>query len=147
VRSRSGSAILVSLIFALWLAIHLAFTVPEVRSSSPHYRFALRASPAELRRAHSDFGGQCEDFYAILMRCDELLEPGAELRIVLPAEPTYRYEYLRDRARYLLYPRNDGEDLTPRAHILVYGARDFQAPPGYERVESFAPHKYLLSRR
>ena len=65
---------------------------------------------------------------------------------MLPREPMERYEFLRDRGRYLLYPRNDGDDVTRRDHVLVYGVATYSVPPGYVKVASFGPDKYLLSR-
>jgi hypothetical protein len=146
-RRRFAPIHLVGLLSALWLTVHAAFTLGTIREHLPYYRFALGADPETLRRHHSRLDPQTTDWYETLRHCEAALPPGAELQIVLPTEPTYRYEFLRDRARYLLYPRNAGDDRTQRDHILVYGVRDFEAPPGYAQVEYFGPNRYLLSRR
>ncbi|MGQ0722488.1 MAG: hypothetical protein ACT4PE_13080 [Candidatus Eiseniibacteriota bacterium] len=134
-------------LLAVWLSVYVAFATGAVREHLPYYRFALSADPETLRRHHSRLDPQTAEWYETLQFCDALLPPGAELQIVLPTEPTYRYEFLRDRARYLLYPRNTGDDRTLRDHILVYGVRDFETPPGYVQVEFLGPNRYLLSRR
>jgi hypothetical protein len=134
-------------LLVLWLSVIVASTAGTIREHIPYYRFALSADPEALRRYHSRLDPQTADYYDILQWSVGMLPDGAALQIVLTTEPTYRYEFLRDRARYLLYPRNDGDDGTPRDHILVYGVRDFRTPPGYEEVASFGPQRYLLSRR
>lgn len=146
-RSRIAPSSLVALCFAIWLTVHVVFTAPPVLKSLPNYRFAAAGGAAQIRRIHSKLDEATADFYPILMECDAILPKDARIQIVLPSRPTYQFEFLRDRARYLLYPRNYGDPYTLQDHILVYGVAGYEPPPGYQQVRAFGPDKILFSRR
>jgi hypothetical protein len=129
-----------------WLALHLWVLVPTLQSKAGYLRFAVGASSEEIRAFHTRFDPTSRDWYAVLKACDALLPPGDMLQIVLPEKPQARLEYLRDKARYLLYPRNTGDNATPRPWMLVYRVPDFEPPSGYRVVKRFAPHATLLAR-
>ncbi len=111
-----------------------------------YYRAALKSSLEELRECHSSFGQQEPDFYRILKFCDRRLPQNEELQIILPTENLFKYQYLREKARYFLYPRNYGDNITSKNFILVYKKNDFVIPNDYQVMAKFGDDKYLLSK-
>ena len=133
----------------IWVVVWLGFTVPELVSHSSYLALALRSSTEELRVLHSRYNPDpsCADYPSVLKLCDALLPKGEALQIVIPREPSERFEFLYAKGRYLLYPRNYGNNTVARRYVLVYNVPDYFIPPGCEVIKTFAPHKYLLAER
>lgn len=133
----------------IWAARWLLLIVGLVRFESNYFCRALRSrSPIEsLRAFHASYDPASSDFYWILKICDQMLPLGAELQLVVPAEQRNKFEFLREKARYFLYPRNYGDNAIRKDYILVYQVNNFYHPEGYETLMTFAPDKYLLTNR
>ena len=132
--------------FIVWLPIYLWTTIPQIQSHWSYYRFALGASSEAIRSSHVPFDSASSDFPRILQFCDEVVPPGSGLQILLPRLPLYRYEYLRDKARYLLYPKNYGNNDLQQDFILVYEVAEPAIPDSYRILKRFAPNKVLWVR-
>ena len=131
----------------IWVARWLLFIVGLIRIEGTYFYRVLRSSPESVRAFHASYDPTSRDFYRILAVCDQMLPLGAELQLVLPAEPRSKFEFLSGKARYFLYPRNYGDNVTRKTYILVYQVKDFYPPAGYEIFVMFAPDKYLLVNR
>ena len=142
--SQQSFLIFCLMIWALvWVITSIYFIVPEII----YYKVALGFSAETLRAYHVIYHRETADYYKILKECDQALPPSQELQIILPAEPGHRFMFLREKGRYILYPRNYGDNDTPRDYILVYGQKDYVIPPGYEIIKSFGIDKYLLAKK
>lgn len=131
----------------IWVAWWLLLIVRLVRFESNYFCWALRFPIESLRAFHASYDPASSDFYRILKICDQMLPLGAELQLVLPAEQQNKFEFLREKARYFLYPRNYGDNAIRKDYILVYQVNNFYHPEGYETLMTFAPDKYLLTNR
>ena len=133
----------------IWVA-RWVLTIPgHVRFESNYFYWALRSRyPLEsLRALHASYDSASSDFYRILKICDQILPLGEELQIILPVQQQNKFEFLREKARYFLYPRNYGDNAIRKDYILVYQVNNFYRPEGYETLVTFAPDKYLLTNR
>ena len=125
----------------------MLLTARAIHLNKDYYRWGLHSSLESLRASHAIYDPASSDFYRILKICDQMLPLGAELQLVLPAEQQHKFEFLREKARYFLYPRNYGDNTIRKDYILVYQVDDFYRPEGYEALVTFAPDKYLLTNR
>ena len=133
------------LIFFVWLVLwifQLTLTIKNVA----YYRFALKSSLSDIHRYHATFDKDTWDYYDILRYCDRILPAGASLRLILPTTSKYKYAFLREKGRYFLYPRNDGNNDQEADYILVYGVRDYTSPKDYNVLAVFSNDKRLYSR-
>jgi len=130
----------------IWFAAWLWFITVTFHEEIKYYQFALKASLEELHAVHAAYDENSEDYFKILMFCDRLL-PGREpLQLILPQAHQQEFEFLREKGRYILYPRNYGENTILRNHILVYNVNEWVIPDGYKMSMNFGPGKYLLTR-
>ncbi len=127
----------------LWVRWNITNLSPEIH----YYKQAVFAPYENLRATHSIFDRGSKDYYEILKICDQILPPLEEIQLILPKEPNQKFEFLREKGRYILYPRNYGDNETPRDYILVYGKEDYKIPQGYEVIKAFDHHKYLLGKQ
>jgi hypothetical protein len=128
----------------LWGAIWATHTYNLLRFNSAYYGLALVSSLDELRAFTSAYDQDGLDYYAILKRSNELVPEGKKIKLALPQAPVNKYEFLREKGRYFLYPRNFGNNNLEADYILVYGADGFQIPANYRIYEVFSQNKYLL---
>jgi len=107
----------------------------------------LRGGSEKLKGFWTAYDQDSQDYYRILKACDKLLPPQAEITLLLPLEPSKRFQFFEGKGRYILYPRNYGENNSFKKYILVYGVSDFSIPSGYEVIKYFSHNKYLLKRK
>ncbi len=138
--------VFIYLFFLFWLVIWITSRDRVFVEYKDYYKFALGVSLENLRAYHSSFGHQVDDFYRILKFCDRRLPQNEEIQIILSTENYFKYLYLREKARYFLYPRNYGENAIPKNFVLVYQNDDFVIPDDYEIMATFGVHKYLLRK-
>jgi hypothetical protein len=131
------SSILLWGAFALWIAVYLSDVVPTIGKQLPYYRFAISATSKEIRARHVAIGASSTAFSAMLEECDRLIPTGAKVQMILPSANRTRREYLRDKARYLLYPKNNGNNEIRRPFILTFEVPDFEVPAGYRMIKSY----------
>lgn len=127
----------------LWVRWNIINLSPEIN----YYKRAVFATYEDLRAYHSIFDWDSKDYYEILKACDQLLPPLEEIQLILPEEQKQKFEFLREKGRYILYPRNYGNNKTPRNYILVYEREDYRISEGYAVIKTFGNHKYLLGRQ
>lgn len=131
-------------IMLLWGIIWAVHTYKVLRFNSAYYNLALASSLDDLRAFANAYDADGLDYYAILKRSGELVPEGKRIKIVLPQAPVNKYEFLREKGRYFLYPKNFGNNNLEADYILVYGVEGFQAPANYRKHEVFSQDKYLL---
>ena len=146
-KTRKSQASFLIAFFIVWAVLYFNSSFKILKIFWKYYGFAIHASASELRAYHSIYNQDFQDYYQILQMCDTFLPPPEPLQIVLPPQPQRRFEFLREKGRYILYPRNYGDNDSPQNYILVYGVQNFKKPEGYEMVRSFGPDKYLLKRK
>ncbi|MBF0531735.1 MAG: hypothetical protein HQL23_01420 [Candidatus Omnitrophica bacterium] len=129
----------------VWCGIWLKQLVRIWQDENKYYVFALNSGLNRLRSYSAAYDDSTRDYYPILKYCDRVLPSGEPLQIILPIAPQNKLEFLRDKGRYYLYPRNYGENTLRQKYILVYQQPDFRAPAGYARIKDFGPDKYLLT--
>ncbi len=140
------NTIFVYLFFGFWLLVWMDSMTIVWDDNKEYYRFAFGASLEKLREYHSSFDQTAVDFYRILKFCDQRLPAHEELQIILSTKNQYEFQYLREKARYFLYPRNYGDNITAKNFILVYKNDNFGIPDGYEILAFFGENKYLLKK-
>lgn len=133
--------------FVVWLFVWFINTLGIFLQEKGYYHFACRTNSYNLQWFGTIYDNHTKDYYPILKLCDRLLPEKEEMTIILPREPVHRFEFLRERGRYILYPRNYGNNNELKKYILVYGVKDYEKPHGYVIVENFAQDKYLLKRQ
>lgn len=130
----------------IWLVIWIQFCFHFVFFKWNYYKFALNVPVEFLHAYHAVYDDGTVDYYQILKICDRVLPAGEELQIIVPSQPTHRFNFLWAKARYVLYPRNYGNNDESKDYILVYERKDFIIPAGYEKIISFGADKYLLRK-
>lgn len=135
-----------STFLVLWMIIWLLSTVGMIRQNGKYYQFAWHASTNTLQAFHSRYDEYSKDFYGIIKTCDRLLPKDAKLQLILPHDKGRKFEFLRDKGRYILYPRNYGDNTILQKYILVYQIKDFPIPKDYKIIRSFGPDRYLLAK-
>jgi len=130
----------------IWFAAWVLFITVDFYDEIKYYRFALKASLGELHAFHATYDENSKDFFRILKICDRLLPRREQLQLILPQAHQQEFEFLREKGRYFLYPRNYGENTILRNHILVYNVDEWGIPDGYKILMNFGPGKYLLTR-
>ncbi len=132
--------------FWLWFAVCF-WNIKLIASRSDYFTYALTADRHSLQYLWASFDGQLLDYYPILKASDEIVPPDGEITVIVPQSPEIRHSYLREKARYYLYPKNYGNNSVLKEYILVYMVDDFGVPDGYEIHTSFGESKYLLKRK
>ncbi len=130
----------------IWILFWIRFNILPLEYKINYYKFAAGASAETLRAYHAVYDKDSLDYYSILKFCDNILPPSAELQIVLPKEPAHKFMFLREKGRYILYPRNYGDNDSGKDYILVYGQKDYLIPQGYKIIKMFDTDKYLLEK-
>lgn len=128
----------------LWVSIWAFTTVRTFCRERPYYEFAVSVNFESLQEENTIFDEHSSDYYAILKSCNQLLPWGEKIQIILPQEWQRYSDFLREKGRYILYPRNYGDNKSPQKYILVYQVSDFQAPKGCRVIRVFGPGKYLM---
>ena len=141
---RAHQELICTACLVLWIAVWYWFNWRDILQKAPYYAIALHCSSEKLREMCGIYDADSADFYRILKLCDRLIPPGKELRLALPAAPLDKHQFLREKGRYYLYPRNYGDNEGPADYILVFGAEGFQEPRDYEKRIVFSKDKYLL---
>ncbi len=131
----------------IWLFYWVSLAGQRVKGGMGYYQSAIHSSPEELRATHSIPDDNSRDFYAVLRACDLTLPLGEGLQIILPQEDQKKFAFFTGKARYILYPRNFGDNAALQRHILVYQVKNFHIPEGYQVIRSFGPDRYLLTNR
>lgn len=108
---------------------------------------SLFAPASAIRGMHFKIRPEDADFFYILSRVNALVPAGKEVQLILPEKPAKRAQYLMGKGRFMLYPRNYGDNARAGDYILVYKVSDVQPPGGYRVIENFADDKYLMVRQ
>ena len=127
----------------LWLF----FTVHTLIKETPYYQFALNASTEAIQAFRSSYDESSRDFYHVLKTCDNMLPLKAKLQMIFPKDVGKKFLFLTEKGRYILYPRNYGENVIFQDYILIYQVKDLRIPEGYRVLKFFAPDKYLLTNK
>jgi|GEM_PF-1340481 len=137
-------------IFHLLLTISIfvssSYMLRAKNEEARYLRYAARSLLAELHSINAACDQSTQDYYRILRYCDDILPQGASLQLILPKMPVHKYQFLREKGRYFLYPRNYGNNEQEADFILVYLLEDFRIPDTYRVCKVFAENKYLLAR-
>lgn len=128
----------------IWAIFWYRYTWGEITASIPYYNTAITSSLDKMHAMHATYDAASRDFYSILKQCDDILPKFEKLRIILNKANTNKYEFLREKGRYFLYPRNYGDNERQANYILVYDVDDFEVPEGYRIHTTFTSGKYLL---
>ena len=129
--------------FIGWFIVWSIHTIEIISHKKRYYGFAINAD-LDTWRAYYSYDKDTVDFYSVVKECDRLLPPLEKLQVILPQDNLDRNNFLTEKARYYLYPRNYGENLTPQKYALIYSVPHFQIPAGYTVIKRFGPDKYLI---
>ncbi len=141
------NTVLVFILCFIWLLLWYRNIGKLVLARAPHYHAVLTSSLDDLRGMLTDYGGTSRDYYKILNFCNRNVSENAKIQLVIPLQPQYRHEFLREKGRYYLYPHNYGNNSEENPdYILVYDVEDFIIPPHYKVKRLFTKDKYLLSK-
>ena len=133
--------------FAVWMILYLGSVISIFRDNLSYYKFASTASPELLREDTTNvLDYSTYDFYQILKKCQSRLSAGQMIQIVLPQNLPERFAFWREKARYILYPHNYGDNVSPQKFILVFAVDNFVIPRGYTKTIIFDRDKYLLEK-
>ena len=132
----------------MWIVFEVFHALLVIKSERSYCWFALHSSSEQIRAFNSIYpDGVSKDFYAILKRCDQILPTDEKLQIILPESPQSKHTFLMAKSRYILYPRNYGNNTIPQNYILVYQRNDFSIPQNYRILKSFGSDRYLLVKK
>ena len=135
------------LCFAVWTILYLESVISRLRYNLSYFKFASMASPELLRENTIEvFNDSTDDFYQILKKCQSRLSADQMIQIVLPQDPPQRFAFWREKGRYILYPHNYGDNVSPQKFILVFAVDDYVIPQGYTKTMIFARDKFLLEK-
>jgi len=131
------------LIVLTWAIFWFHDNWQDMKNNMPYYKFAVKSSLDPLRAIHCVYDRGTRDYYWILKFCNDAISRKENIQLIIPKNPKERYEFLREKGRYYLYPRNYGNNEEMANFILVYGVKDFEIPKGYHKYVVFTHDKYL----
>lgn len=131
---------------AAWVVIWAWVSAATFVQEGEYIRSAWRLDHETLQSQWSAYDQTTEDYYEILKALDRMLPPLEEITLILPQEDVTKFKYLQEKGRYILYPRNYGDNRVLKEYLLVYGVSGLSLPQGYETAKRFAEDKYLLKR-
>ncbi len=134
--------------WGLWAAIANHWTVKTIFYNFDYYKFAFTASYDDLQAYRFIYPGyrESQNYYAVLQQCNAIVPASKRIQMVLPAEQRKRLEFLEQMARYILYPRNDGDNQSPGDYILVYDVTNYERPEGFKVIKTLTSRACLLGR-
>ena len=145
-KKKSQELILFSAVL-IWISFWYRYDFNNLKNNIPYYKTAVKSSLDQLRAMHCIYDSASRNYYPIIQFCDRIIPPDDKLSLILPTLPTRRYEYLREKGRYYLYPRNYGNNSEAANYILIYGVEDLKIPETYQKAWVFAQDKYLIAKR
>ena len=127
-----------------WLVYWGLITGRANINNIPYYKAVFHGTWDDVAAYHGTYDEKSDDYFDILRYCDRRLPKGRTIQLILPLKPKRKYEFLEEKGRYYLYPRNLGNNKVLADYILVYGVNNFKPPGLYEQCLKFSSDKYLL---
>lgn len=141
-----NQADILKIFLVIWLIFYVKTNLKILTENKDYYQFAIRASFEKLQAYHAVYDQDSYDFYYVLRICQRIIPPHEEVQLILPQPSQHKFEFLREKGRYFLYPLNYGENSLLKKYILVYDVDNFIKPMEYEMVHYFSADKYLMKR-
>lgn len=154
-------------LFLIWMVMANHLLVKTIFYNLPYFSLAMSVSHEDLqverfltnyykafsnyrnlqsyREAHPDYRTS-PNFYNILKACTWIIPETKSVQVVVPQYHIGQRDFLEGQARYVLYPRNYGDNRAPGDYILVYGVKDYACPEGFIPVKQFTQDSYLFKR-
>ena len=85
-----------------------------------------------------------KDYYDILQFCNHVIPENERVNLILPRINNIKYEFLKGKGRYYLYPRYFGYDDPNAGFVLSYLIHNARPPENYRSCVQFASDKYLF---
>lgn len=147
ISNRSRNEIFLTLSLLIWLMFWHQYTLSGILQRISYYKKVMRSSPDQIHEMHFIYDENSRDYYRILSLCNKWIPLEEKITLIFPTQQTNKDEFLRDKGRYYLYPRNYGKNEKLANYILVYDSKDFQIPDGYQKKVEFGPNKYLTVKQ
>ncbi len=133
------------LIFICWFLAFIFIAWVEVYTYRNYYRLALSGANWEkLEESKCQIKQGFVNFFFIIRAVDQRIPRGEKVQLVLPNKGVLT-PFWEQKARYLLYPKNAGDNTIQENFILVYHSPQYVPPWGYEEVMRWG-ESYLLSK-
>ena len=138
--------VIVGISLLIWLFLWGLQEPPRIRKSLEHFQIVMERSPDFLRARLCAYDQKSEDYFKVLEYLNAVVPVTERIQLVLPETSKGKFEFLREKGRYYLYPRNYGNNKDPADVVLVYGVKGFVIPEGYRKYKDFSDDKYVLVR-